>query len=350
MALAIAEAPELSSPGGPGGPHLTVLRDPYKPSSETSEGLFIAGDSEPRIKPDLIHGVVQVGDGTTKYSYQPSREDNPLPGIIVGIVPGFGAKKFTSRVLRDAFEDRGIPSFTYEPMRKDGKGAKEHWNDPQLTHEETISAIVVDLANHVEINFTDTEPPAGSTSGGKDEIEVANNKLLLLPHSMGGPAAARYAEHRQQTVDSVFFLECIGFGSPTLPQLAKNIPRKLIGSIKNEFYPFLRSGNIDIDPRYVLGMLDYYFSVPTRTAGEIKSCLTENIMDLVINLGHAGIQTAYADGEHDILVAIEEDATDGVVHLRQKIKGIGHLGPQAKPDRIASWVIDTHKELHGLAA
>lgn len=347
MALAIAEAPQASSPAGPGGPHLTVLREPYKPSPENSEGFFISEDFQPATLPDLIHGVVEVGEGTTKYTFQPAAEINPLPGITVGIIPGFGGKKFTSRALRNAFADKGVGSFTYDPIRKDGKGWREHWNDPQLAHEETISAIVIDLANHVEINFTDTEPIDNHPT--ETDTEVVKNKLLLLPHSMGGPAAARYAENRQQTVDSVFFLQCIGFGSPTIPQLARNVPRKLIGSFKNEFLPFLRSGNIDIDPRYMLGVLDYYFSVPTRTAGEIRSCLTENIMDLVVSLGHAGIQTAYADGEHDILVAVTDEATDGVVHLRQKIKGVGHLGPQAKPDRIVSWVIDSHKELRRLA-
>lgn len=296
------------------------------------ETVFVEAD------PELVHRTVSLGELTTRYTFEPARKPSPLAGGEIAVItPGFGGMKFTSRALRRALADEGVPAVSYEPLRGDDRSLTERLADPQRLHEETLSAVIEDLDQVAGIRFMSGDGPE-------------KHKVILLPHSMGGLAATRYALGREETVDSVLFLQSVGFGSPNLPQLVRNMPRRMFGSLQREFLPFLTSGHIDLKAKYAFGILDYYLANPARTIGEIRSCLTDDLDEMVLALGASGINTAYAHAEHDILVTANRERTSGVVHLFEEVKGIGHLGPQSKPDRVARWAVATETELHRLAA
>jgi hypothetical protein len=245
-------------------------------------------------------------------------EDVRYPGIAT-FIPGYLGIKQSSRSPRNAAAQEGIPTLTYSPSRDSGESPYDVYRDPQSLHVTTLQAIAADLRSRKdEIR---TKHPNGN------QINV--DRKTLICHSMGGLAAPRYAISESWAVEAIHGLATVGFGHPTLSELAVDIPKGTAGAVKHELLPAMKSGVIEINMRNLRDIFRYYSRL--RVLFEGLSCLGGRVIDDVEYLSDRDIPYHYMAYGRDILVRADS-AVSEFVASHTTLEKYGHLAPQAKAD------------------
>lgn len=255
-----------------------------------------------------LHGQVRVLGCNVEFT-----RESPLDQLIeekVLIVPGFGGFKRTSRGLRGAFAEAGYDATSYSPVRRDRQSRRDQLVYPQQVHVETIRMLSQEI------------------------LEEPDEKLTLVAHSMGGLAAVGYAKNHPDKVNNLLLVGSAGFHSPRLLQLASSLPRGLAGSLRHEFIPMIRQKAVDATPLNAWRAAYHYLANPTRTAGEAISCISQDVRDDVRELSEQGVRTIFLGLEYDMLVPVPDTA---VCDESAILPRAGHIAPQVKADRIATW-------------
>lgn len=273
----------------------------------------------------LITDRVEIGGAILKWTIQ-FPEELRYPGII-RIVNGFGGFKATSRGLREALVSLGYTACTEEPVRIKDVPSIDDLLDPQAAH----------VSTHREVGRALRSNPSFKKMPNAKELDL--DRTIWLPHSMGGLSVARFADEKPDEAEAIINLMAAGYGSPTFYQIAKTLPRGIPAGIANELIPYLQSGYIDPDIENLRCIIGYYLKNPLRTAGEAWSCLHEDVRDRAKRLQKSGILLGYLAGEHDCLVPPDVSVA-AYVDYHKVIKGMGHLGPQLKPNVVAANVSD----------
>ncbi len=269
----------------------------------------------------LLTDSVEIGGAILKWTIQ-FPEELRYPGIF-RIVNGFGGYKATSRGLRNALSSLGYAACTEEPVRIKDRPSIDDLLDPQAAH----------VSTHREVGRALRSDSRFKKMPNAKELDL--DRSIWLPHSMGGLSVARLVDEEPNEAEGIVNLMAAGYGSPTLLQIAKTLPRGIPAGIANELIPYLKSGSINPDIENLLCITGYYFKNPLRTAGEAWSCLHEDVRDRAQRLQKTGILLGYLAGEHDCLVPPDESVARYVDYYKV-IKGMGHLGPQLKSYEIAS--------------
>ena len=280
----------------------------------------------------LAQGQVNLGQTTIQYTGE-FPEERVYDGW-ASIQPGFGGYKRTSRALRHAMAEAGIATITYGPARDDDYNLWTRLTNSQEAHTRTLEAIAEAIPDNQVIRRT--------MPGGQD---IDFDQQLLVPHSMGGLAAAPYAEKHPSKVDAIINLGSAGYGSPTLAQLAQTVPGGIGRAIWNELIPGLRSAEISIRPINVARVVHYYARNPARTIGEMVACLKTDVRPSAQKLGEQGVKSAFIAFEHDCLIPPNNSIADNVEHYRV-MPDSGHLAPQLKAQQVAQTVMASLRELH----
>lgn len=289
-------------------------------------------ETVPTVNTYIAHGTVPTANSLIEYNAE-------FPETLVYdgwalIGSGFGGLEQTYRPLLHALALEGFFAATFTPQRNDDHSLWEQLSDPQQLHVDTIEA----LASAVPQN-----PEVREILG---PYRLPNFKrLLLLPHSMHGIPAARYAAMRPDTVDAILNLASVGYGSPTLGQLAITTPTGIIQALKHELIPYLTSGDIDISIANVLGFIHYFAKNPARTAGELISCLRTDIRPVAEQLDNRNVKNAFIAMQYDCLIPPNDNIAD-TVDLYHVLPGTGHLSPQVKAAKVARAAKATLQQLH----
>lgn len=284
------------------------------------------------------HGQVEVGPGRTKYKTYFS--ENPLPGIGI-VVPGFGGFLKSSEPLGKAFARAGLNTVVYDPIRY-SNSAWEDMTDPQKVHVRTIEAIVRDLPNNPDII---RRMPEGK--------HVVTEPQVLIPHSMGGLPAPRYALKHHEDVEMIAFLETVGTNKAIGATLLKAVINgDLAGSFEHELAPYLGSDDMEFSIKNALRAARYFgITLPwkhdariSRPIGEALSCVIANTRPALKLLGELGVRRLYIEGGRDVLIQADSDIADHVDKVI-KLRAYGHLAPQVKADLIAQTVLEERQNL-----
>ena len=236
---------------------------------------------------------------------------------------GFGGVQFSSIPYAEAIAQRGIGALTIESIRDDDSSASERLWTP---HEVQVEAM------HYAVEVVQHELGIGPSSEHK-------TRMLVQGHSMGGETATSFCEDRTKDCDALILFATIGFGSPTITSLIKNVPQDIIPGITEELIPFLSLPNVKTSATNAIKVVRYFVTDPIRTSGEIVSCLTSNLRHRITNLRDDGLPVVYIQPEFDALVQGGKEA-ERWVDLMLVMEGAGHIVLQAKPHKAAHFVLN----------
>jgi hypothetical protein len=279
----------------------------------------------------LAHGSVEVGRELVTWTAEVPRE--PKYDGIAFIVPGYLGVQLTSESLRTALARQGIATVSFSPAREGEESFLETFVDPQGLHVETLGRITRSLVDSQAI--LKKYVPGGN--------ELAFDKFILLAHSMGGFAAPRHALTMPSGIHAIYGLATTGFGSPTLADLAKDVPRGMVGSIIHELVPAARQGDIPLnwqnlaDMRRYIGRLRFIFEGLSCVSARERFSVVEDVG----KLRDLAVPYIYHAFKWDILVRAREEKLNGIVTKLIKEERWGHFAPQAKAEKLAPLIAHT---------
>lgn len=124
---------------------------------------------------------------------------NPVPGVDLShkpkvlLVGGAGAVQKTLEGTVDAFEDKGLETYSFDPVSK--PATKRNKRGQKRYQDAKVDQVV----------------------GLIDEIADEDEKITLFGHSLGGPVALRAAQQRSDKVERVVLSNSEGFDEGKLP-------------------------------------------------------------------------------------------------------------------------------------
>lgn len=309
-------------------------------STETDARLYahpsIAQPGTGEVPTVLIHGSVRVPGAheDTPWTLECPEELN-YEGIVF-LQPGYGGIKRSSRGERHANAAAGRATLSYDPARISSHPLR-NIRDSQALHTLTGEAILQEVSH--SDNVRHFAPNARQLDFGR---------LLLSPHSMGGFPAVDLALKDPSRVDSIVFKASAGFGFPTLATL-KEINT---GDFAAEVRDYLHSGQIEPTLKNLYRILRYYLRKPSRTIGEARTCLTDDMRPKVMKLGELGVKMGFLGFERDPLIPTRHigDSVSLLVDRYEIMPGAGHLGPQLYPVETSARVFAIHEAIHDLEA
>jgi pimeloyl-ACP methyl ester carboxylesterase len=232
---------------------------------------------------------------------------------------------------------RGVATLRYDPVRRDNDPLLFRLLEPQAVHTDTVTA----LARHVPNNNRLVH----------EVPEIKSYDLFRhahLPHSMGGHPATEHSSTNKENTDVIINLATVGLGSPTLAQLARNLPAGIPRGIFNEFIPGIFEGYLEVSAVNLASSVKYFFHNPIRTISEAMSCLTADLRPAIRRLGESGVKTAFIGFERDCLIPPNDEIANDVDRF-SVIPRLGHMAPQVKPNEVANQIVKTIEDF-GLAA
>lgn len=281
------------------------------------EGVFINNENPTHLYSDQ---VIAGGDRTEWTIEIP--ENLSYDGLVI-FINGFGASKASSRPFRNAAAKAGMTTATYKPARKDGKSIIHRSLQPQHLHAENLEAVYSGILNN-------SDKILNKVAGKKD---INLEKILLVPHSMGGLPATKFAVSHHAQVDKIMNLATVGYGTTTLSHMARKFPNGLLPSIRHELLPALMNGDIEMSPKHLLDEAKYFGTDVTRPIFEGLSCIRSDVRPRIERLRKLGVGVLYLAFEHDILVAPDEKVAN-YVDLHRIMSNAGHLAPQRKAPKV----------------
>lgn len=288
---------------------------PVLPLHPPEEGVFDSGAHY------FYRSSVEVGNDNVIWTLE-IPENLAYQGLAV-FVPGYSGIKGSSIGPRTAMANEGFATITYSPARKGGSWY-ETINNPQILHAKTIRQL-----GKMVSNLSDELKNAPNIK------QIANGQKLLLPHSMGGLGATEYASHAPDDVDAIYKLAAVGYGHPTLLELAQDVPKGMHKAIWHELIPSLAQGDIKPTLRNVRDLFNYFGNV--RALLEGNNCLRHDSREQIAELRSKDIFIAYQAYQYDILVRPDSAIKDHVDH-HEVLQNAGHLAPIYKPKQVASRV------------
>lgn len=313
---------------------LAVPSDESHDHPRKSGGVFINDPDQPSF---LLSGKVLVGGDVVEWTAE-FPENLAYEGI-AHFLNGFGATERSSHSFRHAAAEAGYATVTSDTARKDGKGFASRAQHPQQLHFDTLCAVSLGIeACRSEIRR--------KAPNGKD---IDLNRKLLLPHSMAGLAATHFAEKEPNSVDAIINLATVGYGTTSLNQMARNVPRGIIPCVIHELLPAMRSGDIEFSLTHLIEEIRYFCSDVTRPVFEGLSCLRGDVRPAAERLQRLGVGILYLAFEHDILVSPDPKVAK-YVDIHGIMAGAGHFAPQRKARKVMEEVVPMHKEYLALAA
>ncbi len=278
----------------------------------------------PGIETVKIHGRARLGSISVEWMFESRAENLEKPPLIFPFFSGFGGIQFSSEPFSNAMAQLDMGTLTIEPIRKDDRSACERLFDPHAIQLEAMDIALEGLADATGIRLSS---------------DVDGTKAVPLGHSMGGEPVIAFAEEHLKETYLAIMLATIGYGSPDVRSIAKNLtrPRKVVAAITEEFAPFLRIPEVPKNVQSLGKAAGYFILNPLRTVGEIGSCLTSDLTQRSQTLDENGVPVVYGQPVYDVLVQGLEGARNAVTVVSE-IDRAGHLFVQAKPNRAAYWV------------
>lgn len=287
--------------------------------ANASAGLLF---EEPITPAQQIHGKVAVYGAVTEYTAEIPH--NLESTEMVTWINGFGAFKKTMRGIGRETANLGYANVRFKPIRRSGRTAIEKWQDATQVHIDAVDAVLDDLS---------TNPMLQDIEHGS---ELNFSSITLAPHSYGGETANRYALAHPDSISKIINIETVGQEDPKLLRFLGRFPLFAY----SELVPFVRHHGPDFALWDLQKAVDYMFSDPVQTIGEMKACfLSDNRQDYY-RLQEYGIGTALITGQRDTLVPAEpiEAAAADMADYYECIDS-NHLGPQQEPAKFAAAVV-----------
>lgn len=284
------------------------------PLHPPQEGVFDSGTHF------FFHGRVQVERSDVDWTLEVP-ENLAYEGL-TGFVPGYSGIKGSSRGPRGGMAHEGFATFSYTPARKGSLYSA--YENPQIIHAKAIHR--VSRAISEDQSFRKEAPNARA---------ILLGQKILLSHSMGGLGATEYASYATDDVDAIFNLAAVGFGHPTLSELAVDIPKGAAAAIWHELVPAISGGHLRPSLRNIRDLAHYFASF--RVLLEGNSCLRHDSREQIAALRNLGVFVAYQAYQHDILVRPDVSVADHVDH-HAVMEDAGHLAPIFKYQQVASHV------------
>ncbi len=269
----------------------------------------------------FYQGEVKIGREDVIWTLE-IPENLAYDGLAI-FIPGYSGIKGSSRTPRGALANEGFATVTYTPARR-GTSWYETATSPQILHSKTIHKVGRAIFEHTEIR---TKAPNAD--------DLALDKKLLVPHSMGGLGATEYGMFSPQSVDAIIKLAACGYGHPTLAEIIADVPKGAHLGLWHELMPSLLRGHIPINGRNAKDLVNYF--VHLRAAIEGNSCLREDSREKVATIRDNGVFVAYQAYQHDILVRADPAVAEHVDY-HEIMPNAGHLAPIRKAKQVAQRV------------
>ncbi len=301
------------------------------PTGPDSDSMLESGD----IPFKVVDGSALVRGKIARYKGA-FPEQRMLEGIAI-LISGCGGDMESSEDLMAWLASNGIANLIYDPLRDSNATVRENVFDPQLLHAQTVEAIFTDLRASTSLQ---SSIPDGST--------LDYDTRLLLPNSMGGLAAVRYLtslspSEQRDTKHSIIFLQSVGFASPTPRKLVGAAPVNILDCVINEALPYFTDDGLTGIAKKLGRLAFFYGRRPDRTAGELASCVTNDITAKVRALGEAGVRSAFLMSATDLLVPNPE--VQGVVNIVAFLHGRGHFASQVHAPDTALAILAVAQQL-----
>ena len=277
------------------------------------EGAFDSGVHQ------IFEGQVLVGPNRVDWRLD-LPENRQYDGMAT-FVPGYSGIHGSSTRPQTALAAEGIATVTYSPARINDDSWWESATNPQGLHVRAMRAVQANVRDRLDIRRATPEA-----------TNFDHTKQLLITHSMGGLAAAHFADEEPGSVDAILHLAACGFGSPTLGNLILDVPKGALLGVRHELLPSLLGGEIEPTIKNLRDMCNYFRRV--QAIFEAHSCLREDVRPLTEKARAAGIFVAYQAYEFDILVRPNPDVADHVDH-HEVMARTGHLGPIRRGPAVA---------------
>lgn len=278
-----------------------------------------------------LHGEVEVRGGKSRWSLSTTEASSHEKGVL--FIPGFTAIKGSSRPFTAAMAQAGFDTVRFSPVRHYEGSRTEDWEDATQLGVDTIHALQRKLSDQ-EVR---RKLPAGHNPDFENPYEVA--------HSMGSLSTARDEQAAARVI-----MGGVGFGSPTLRQLAQRVRKGVAGSLQHEMWPMLRDGGFSLGHAIDYG--HYFVRRPSRVAGEARACLREDVRPLLAAQRALGIviPTAYIEFDRDILVQAGDSARDAEgIDIFTRVEEYGHMAPQVKSHFMSALVKAHFAELEPIS-
>jgi Predicted hydrolases or acyltransferases (alpha/beta hydrolase superfamily) len=289
---------------------------------EATPTTGFSGEAEEYTPAQQIHGTSVVYGAVTEYTAEVPH--HLVSDEVIVWNNGFGAFKKTMRGIGRETAKLGYANVRLKPIRRSGRTATEKWHDATQIHVDALDAVLENLASN----------PALQDVEHGDELNF--DSLILASHSYGGKTGKRYALAHPEKVSKVIGVETVGEEDPELLRFLGRLPV----FVRTELIPFVTHHGPDFSPWDLQKALDYMFSDPMQTIGEMRACfLADDRLDYYRLRAH-GIGTALLTGSHDSLIPAGpiETAAAHMVDYYEQVEG-NHLGPQQHPERFARAVV-----------
>ncbi len=275
-----------------------------------------------------LHGEVAVGTDTAFWSLH-IPENRTYEGWAI-FVPGLGGTERSSRPFQRAMVERGWATLRYQPARNGSGHLWDGFGDPQALHLQAL----LNIAEAVR----ERGPEIKRRSPSGQQLDVG--RITVISQSMGGLPAPKFALKEPGRTEALINLMTVGLGRPTKTDIAL-IPARLPGAISHELLPGIKNGNIDHSFQHLLDVVRYFGRM--RTIFEARSCPQDDVRPDLQRARELGIRAAYLSAQFDILVP-NDPAVQEHVDVYRKIKGVGHLGAQVKPGKVADEAIAAYHD------
>lgn len=264
----------------------------------------------------------EVTIGRSPVSWQAAVPENRIYDGWGMIVPGFSGVGCSSEAPGTGHVNEGMPTVVFNPARKSQKSFMEDLADGQAIHVATIKAVFA-AVKEIEPTIKRTIPDSNNLDSGRQ---------VLVPHSMGGLAATRYALGETGSTEAILHKASCGFGHPTLAELAMDVPKGALAGLIYELVPSLSRGDIKLTMANARQFIEYFRHL--QVLAEAVSCLTDNSRGGTQQLMEAGVYVDYEAYQHDVLVRPDPGIAQ-FVHGHRIMPRAGHLAPIRKARHVA---------------
>jgi pimeloyl-ACP methyl ester carboxylesterase len=278
----------------------------------------------------VLSGVSQVGRSNVDWTVA-IPENRTYDGIGM-FVPGYGGAACSSLKPAEEHVNQGLAMVWVNPARKSDVSVYSDLKDAQALHVRTIKVVLDGLRQQA------------STIKAKipDGKRLDFTRTTLIPHSMGGLSATRYAQTEPGSTEAILHKASCGFGHPTPAELLADLPKGALAGLLHEVVPSVARGDIKVTLENTWQLVNYFRHLHVLTDG--LSCLTDRVVDGTERLMSAGVHVDYEAYEHDILVRPDPSVAQ-YVNSHRMMRQAGHLAPIHKARAVAR---DSAKTILGL--